>query len=666
MTDNRLSLFCLVDGDATSFSIKIPLSDTVDDLKKAIKDEIPDTFNGVDSKNLALWRVSIPVPPKKDRKHISLSDLPSNSREELDETDDVADVFADTPPKKTIHIIVQRPPSSDLRADIKKIADKFFATGSKHADFLDAYVRGEFKLPVTTNGVRGLPKVLRRGIVDTLDSGPSLLFLDLPDPPLRAGDPVPERFRSNILFSVLDGMQAQDLPVFGVSGCGKTRSMIEVLCLQWGFYFNASKNDLGSDDLYRLADFVNDKTSENTVSANTLFAKNMTLLLFLSRLLILNYCLRVPGCRQTFSSARWALLQICPNMFKDVFLGLFRKLYDQMKERTILGSVLASIVRDEFVSVREKLADHDYPNFSSESKLRLVVDEAQILSDKSPTSFESSSTQSNLRPMLSPILHGFRTTGDRGELTIIYSGTGLSIRTLHWAMSSGDGIKEYGSNIFPYVEFPGWSSPASPGRIELGEETYAENSTGKIFFQNTKYDSVTCKYCLYYEDAKEITLENEVQLVEAAFGRIKIFGGTARTVLDEPFVLKATFNYFREKDPSLVSAAERAMLHSDNASVHGSMWETMMPLVFVETFKSRPLSLWPLLANSSLPDQLTGDVTIVGYDEQQPKLAASHRNLTTQQFMKAHVENNSKQGDQDIPPFYFPAPHISGPDIVFY
>ncbi|KAI9237863.1 MAG: hypothetical protein BYD32DRAFT_461198 [Podila humilis] len=31
-----------------------------------------------------------------------------------------------------------------------------------------------------------------------------------------------------------------------------------------------------------------------------------------------------------------------------------------------------------------------------------------------------------------------------------------------------------------------------------------------------------------------------------------------------------------------------------------------------------------------------------GYDEQQPKLAASHRNLTTHQFMKAHVENESK------------------------
>lgn len=50
-------------------------------------------------------------------------------------------------------------------------------------------------------------------------------------------------------------------------------------------------------------------------------------------------------------------------------------------------------------------------------------------------------------------------------------------------------------------------------------------------------------------------------------GYVRIFGGTARAVLDEPFVPKATFNYSRKKDPSLVSATERAMLHSDNAAL---------------------------------------------------------------------------------------------------
>ncbi|KAF8927104.1 hypothetical protein BGZ47_002336 [Haplosporangium gracile] len=522
--------------------------------------------------------------------------------------------------------------------------------------------------------------------------------------------------------------------------------MIEMFCLQWGFYFNAAKSDFGSDDLSRLADFIDNKTSEDLISSNTTFAKNTTLLLFLSRLMILSYCLKVPGCRQTFSSASWALLQVCPNTFKDVFLHLFMKLCDLMAERTVLGSVLASIVRKEFESVREILAAHNYPNFSSESKLRLVIDEAQILSDKCPTSFASSSTHGDLRPMLSPVLHAFRLTGLRDELTIIYCGTGLSIRTLHWAVSSGDGIKEYGSNTFPYIEFPGWTGAESvqayvdhlkeqlpddaskrqvdtlipsiavemlhkrltgrfrpivtaiEGILEIGEWDTAIDKTetmitswkdrqrrgnlcGELNRLETKIANhpelftscssirETLGLFLFRHrllDASSIELENEVQLVEAAFGRIKIFGGAARTVLDEPLALKATNNYFQEKDPSLISAAERAMLYSDNPSVHGNMWETTMPPVFVEAFKNRPLSSWPLLTNTSLPDQLTGDVTIVGYDDLQPKLAISHKNITTQRFMKAHVENNSKQDVQDIPPFYFPAPHVSGPDIIFF
>ncbi|KAG0280984.1 hypothetical protein BGZ96_001335 [Linnemannia gamsii] len=307
---------------------------------------------------------------------------------------------------------------------------------------------------------------------------------------------------------------------------------------------------------------------------------------------------------------------------------------------------MESIVRDELLSVRDSLAAHAYPNFSSETSLRLVVDEAQILSDKGSELYQSSFMGADPRPI-------------------------------------GEGVKEARSETFPYFEFPGWTDRDSiQSYIERvmvhlpdkESKNMLERLENKIS-QNSK-DFTSCsslretlglflfRYCLL--DATEIVLENEVQLVEAAFGRIKIFGGTARTVLDEPFVLKATFNYFREKDPSLVSAAERAMLHSDNASVHGNMWEACMPPVFVETFKSRPLLSWPLLTKTSLPDQLVGDVTIVGYDEQQPKLVVSHRNLTTQQFMKAHVENGSKQGDQDIPPFYFPAPHVSGPDIVFY
>ncbi|KAH7057940.1 hypothetical protein BKA57DRAFT_499820 [Linnemannia elongata] len=116
MTDNLLTLFCLADGDSMPFSVEIAASKTVDHLKDAIKTKIPDTFKGVDAKDLTLWCVSVPLAPKKDRKVISLGDIPL--KEELDETDDLSEVFPDKLPKKTIHIIVLRHPPDLLLSTI--------------------------------------------------------------------------------------------------------------------------------------------------------------------------------------------------------------------------------------------------------------------------------------------------------------------------------------------------------------------------------------------------------------------------------------------------------------------------------------------------------------------------------------------------------------------
>lgn len=54
---------------------------------------------------------------------------------------------------------------------------------------------------------------------------------------------------------------------------------------------------------------------------------------------------------------------------------------------------------------------------------------------------------------LSPVLNGFQKAGDHQELTIIYCGTGLSIRTLHWVLSSSKGVKEAQLETFPYELF---------------------------------------------------------------------------------------------------------------------------------------------------------------------------------------------------------------------
>ncbi|KAF8929429.1 hypothetical protein BGZ47_001061 [Haplosporangium gracile] len=109
-TDNRLSLFYLVDGEGTSnaFSVKIASMDTLDDFKEHIKTKKSSEFDDIAADKLILWSVSIPVVAANKHNPIVRNEVESST--ELDPTDDISDVFPNKPPKETIHIIVQRPP----------------------------------------------------------------------------------------------------------------------------------------------------------------------------------------------------------------------------------------------------------------------------------------------------------------------------------------------------------------------------------------------------------------------------------------------------------------------------------------------------------------------------------------------------------------------------
>ncbi|GJJ67990.1 hypothetical protein EMPS_00336 [Entomortierella parvispora] len=115
---NNLTLFCLVEGDSTPFPIKIELTSSIGELKDEIKLKKTPEFDDIAADRLTLWRVSIPVAPLNERRSVSLKDF--NSAAELDPTDDVSDVFKETPPKKTIHVIVQPPSSIDTRSGDNK------------------------------------------------------------------------------------------------------------------------------------------------------------------------------------------------------------------------------------------------------------------------------------------------------------------------------------------------------------------------------------------------------------------------------------------------------------------------------------------------------------------------------------------------------------------
>jgi len=110
MADNLLTLWCLVEGDSASnaFSIKdIPLSNTVDDLKDAIKAKKTPEFDDIAADKLTLWHVSIP-----DGSATTIAALVDKTELNKPRTR-LSKLFPESPDEDT-YIIVQRPPPGNV------------------------------------------------------------------------------------------------------------------------------------------------------------------------------------------------------------------------------------------------------------------------------------------------------------------------------------------------------------------------------------------------------------------------------------------------------------------------------------------------------------------------------------------------------------------------
>ncbi|KAG0250491.1 hypothetical protein BG011_008312 [Mortierella polycephala] len=102
-----MTFFCLVNGESASkaFSVEISSTDTIDDLKDAIKVKKTPKLDDIAADELTLWSVSIPIIDADKHKTISLDVLNSKTKEELLPSDELSEVLDNNPPKKTIHII---------------------------------------------------------------------------------------------------------------------------------------------------------------------------------------------------------------------------------------------------------------------------------------------------------------------------------------------------------------------------------------------------------------------------------------------------------------------------------------------------------------------------------------------------------------------------------
>ncbi|KAF9317743.1 hypothetical protein BG006_003312 [Podila minutissima] len=324
MTDRILTLFCLVDGEATcnAFSVEIDRSKTVDGLKKLIKAEKTNSFHDVDANELTLWKVSVPIPRHDDIIPILVSNV-KGDRENLSPAIHLSKVFSQELPEETVHVIVQRPPPA-LRT-IKK-------------------------------------------------------------------------FQNNDMITF-----------FGVSGCGKTRAVVEMLAQNWGFYLNGSQADRGC--------------------------------LLISRLMVLKYCLSL-GRHDTFTCDQWMLLQVCPGAFdesvSDIFDNVFRIVLNAYHDQTPAIPLLSLelLLQDRFRLVQDLIS-----SFASDSltkKLLVVLDEAQTLSDHGREFFISSADPRDMRSILSPIIHGLRNISkSRQDYCVVTCGTGIGADELEILVGSG-------------------------------------------------------------------------------------------------------------------------------------------------------------------------------------------------------------------------------------
>ncbi|KAG0275521.1 hypothetical protein BGZ95_008698 [Linnemannia exigua] len=121
--NNSLTLFCLVDGEATTtaFSIKTSSNNTVYDLKNHIKAKKYNDFSGTDANNLTLWCVTV---PNDNLSSAIMADTLDDKTKLNNPRTRLSRLFSESPNDNTYILVQQPPPKLDWPVN-KKIRIRF-------------------------------------------------------------------------------------------------------------------------------------------------------------------------------------------------------------------------------------------------------------------------------------------------------------------------------------------------------------------------------------------------------------------------------------------------------------------------------------------------------------------------------------------------------------
>ncbi|KAK3827173.1 MAG: hypothetical protein JOS17DRAFT_749111 [Linnemannia elongata] len=180
-------------------------------------------------------------------------------------------------------------------------------------------------------------------------------------------------------------------------------------------------------------------------------------------------------------------------------------------------------------------------------------------------------------------------------------------------------------------------------------------------------------------------------LVESAFGRLRITadkaaaGKTISTIIDEPFVFQAAYNFIKNEDKGFYKHFREQYRDLQDPQSEGKSFERHAPLDLIFAFHKKQLKQElfsipkaavhrsttklktpiPQFEPITFPRRLfEHPATIVGWEGYEWG-ARYKETLTMSDFLEAHYKYGSRKGDSTVPPFYYPDSSPSGPDIVF-
>ncbi|KAF9345458.1 hypothetical protein BGX34_004755 [Mortierella sp. NVP85] len=169
----KITLFCLVKGAETSFSVKVLSDGTVDDVKDAILKKKSKAFNDLDADELTLWHVSIPTDKNLPALLASFKEEENlvrflSNKPKLMKTTKLSKVFDGEPPEDTIHIFVQRPPSSASKRSLEDASEGPSSKRRRPQTLIDAIEEAGLAKKAMVEGLSDLSRLNNKDRVSLL------------------------------------------------------------------------------------------------------------------------------------------------------------------------------------------------------------------------------------------------------------------------------------------------------------------------------------------------------------------------------------------------------------------------------------------------------------------------------------------------------------------